>query len=201
MFSPHRMLFQRVCRGFAVAPQKPSIRMFSYTPRVCEEDPKQRTTALLSKTLETITEQSTSGARWSQWTPGSNLLQLDPMAGTPGNTMHILHVHASPNNTILTLTDHEGRVLINTSCGTAGFRKAQRSGPEAAYQATQQLVNKATERGIHVQSLHLKLNGFGQGREAVFRALRVVSDWNITRISDATPIPFNGCRPRKARRL
>ncbi|RKP07725.1 hypothetical protein THASP1DRAFT_16647 [Thamnocephalis sphaerospora] len=115
--------------------------------------------------------------------------------------VHTLHVHASPNNTILTLTDHAGRVLINCSGGTAGFRKAQRSGPEAAYQATQQLVTRVSERGLNVTSLHLKLNGFGPGRESVFRAIRVVSDWDITRISDATPVAFNGCRPRKARRL
>ncbi|KAI9595126.1 hypothetical protein BDF19DRAFT_385570 [Syncephalis fuscata] len=113
----------------------------------------------------------------------------------------MLHVNATPNNTIITLTDNNGQVLINCSGGTAGFRKAQRSGPEAAYQATQQLVNKVSERGIKIAGLHLKLNGFGPGREAVYRALRVVSDWELVRISDATPIPFNGCRPRKKRRL
>ncbi|RKP27979.1 hypothetical protein SYNPS1DRAFT_11874 [Syncephalis pseudoplumigaleata] len=115
--------------------------------------------------------------------------------------LHILYVNATPNNTMVTLTESNGRVLLNCSGGTAGFRKAQRSGPEAAYQATQQLVNKAAERGIKVSAVHLKLNGFGPGREAVYRALRVVSDWDLIRISDATPVPFNGCRPRKKRRL
>ncbi|KAI8049066.1 hypothetical protein BDF22DRAFT_701030 [Syncephalis plumigaleata] len=119
----------------------------------------------------------------------------------PDAHMHILYVNATPNNTMVTLTENNGRVLISSSGGTAGFRKAQRSGPEAAYQATQQLINKASERGIKVSAVHLKLNGFGPGREAVYRALRVTSDWDLIRISDATPIPFNGCRPRKKRRL
>ncbi|KAJ1678784.1 hypothetical protein EV182_003362 [Spiromyces aspiralis] len=114
---------------------------------------------------------------------------------------HILHVHASANNTILSLTDHKGKVLINTSGGSVGFKKSQRGGFEAAYQAAVKITEKAQEAGIGVRYLEMRFKGFGPGRNASFKAVRSVTNWEIVRVTDATPIPFNGCRPKKARRL
>ncbi|KAJ2491011.1 hypothetical protein IWW37_002677 [Coemansia sp. RSA 2050] len=119
----------------------------------------------------------------------------DPMS------LLILHVHSSSNNTILSLTDANGKVIVNASGGTVGFKKAQRAGFEAAYQATASIAATVKERGINVKVVELRLKGFGAGRDAVFKAVNSVTSWAITRIVDTTPIPFNGCRPKKARRL
>ncbi|KAJ2863475.1 hypothetical protein GGI22_001946 [Coemansia erecta] len=113
----------------------------------------------------------------------------------------ILHVHASSNNTILSLTDANGRVIVNSSGGSVGFKKAQRAGFEAAYQATASIVNTVIERNISVPKIELRLKGFGAGRDASFKAITGLTNWNVSRIVDTTPIPFNGCRPKKARRL
>ncbi|KAJ2384014.1 hypothetical protein GGI05_005133, partial [Coemansia sp. RSA 2603] len=115
--------------------------------------------------------------------------------------MLILHVHASSNNTILSMTDANGKVLINASGGTVGFRKAQRAGFEAAYQATASIAAKIKERGIEVRKLEIRLKGFGAGRDAAFKAVHSLTNWAVCRVVDTTPIPFNGCRPKKARRL
>ncbi|KAJ1934227.1 hypothetical protein GGF37_006444 [Kickxella alabastrina] len=121
--------------------------------------------------------------------------ESDPMR------MLILHVHASSNNTILSLTDADGRVLVNASGGTVGFRKAQRAGFEAAYQATASIATTIKDRGINVRKVELRLKGFGAGRDAAFKAVHSVTNWVVCRVVDTTPIPFNGCRPKKARRL
>ncbi|KAJ1650632.1 hypothetical protein IWQ61_008617 [Dispira simplex] len=126
---------------------------------------------------------------------------LENMEDLEDTSFHMLHVHAGLNNTILSLTNEKGIVLINTSGGSAGFKKSKRAGFEAAYQATQQLVTRAQERGINVHTLQVKFKGFGQGRDATFKALRALTNWRINRITDCTPIPFNGCRPKKQRRL
>lgn len=112
-----------------------------------------------------------------------------------------LHVNASFNNTIITLTRPNGSPLITTSGGSAGFKKAQRSGYEAAHQASIQLLEKMQAKNLQVPNIHIVLKGFGPGRDAAFKALVAGASWNIRRITDATPIPFGGCRPKKARRL
>ncbi|KAJ1909476.1 hypothetical protein IWQ60_011151 [Tieghemiomyces parasiticus] len=114
---------------------------------------------------------------------------------------HVLNVHSGLNNTILTLTLPNGNVLVNTSGGSVGFKKAKRAGYEAAYQAMEQLIVRADERGVVIQNLHIKLKGFGLGRDASFKAMRALTNWRVVRITDCTPIPFNGCRPKKQRRL
>ncbi|KAJ1992550.1 hypothetical protein GGI25_000051 [Coemansia spiralis] len=124
-----------------------------------------------------------------------SFIEEDPMSSL------ILHVHASSNNTILSLTDANGRVIVNASGGTVGFRKAQRAGFEAAYQATASVVKTIREKNINVQRIEIKLKGFGAGREAAFKAINNLTNWAVFRITDTTPIPFNGCRPKKARRL
>ncbi|KAJ1745803.1 hypothetical protein LPJ77_004303 [Coemansia sp. RSA 2523] len=113
----------------------------------------------------------------------------------------ILHVHATSNNTILSLTDANGRVIVNSSGGLVGFKKAQRAGFEAAYQATASVANTVKERDIFVKNVEIRLRGFGAGRDAAFKAVGSLTNWNICAITDVTPIPFNGCRPKKARRL
>jgi small subunit ribosomal protein S11 len=114
---------------------------------------------------------------------------------------HVLNVQATASNTILSFSTVSGDVLVSASCGTAGFKKARRAGFESAYQATVQLVEKVKRKNISVSDLHLKFKGFGLGREAAFRAIRSNTDWNISRITDVTPVPHNGCRPPKPRRL
>ncbi|KAJ2631432.1 hypothetical protein H4R22_001979 [Coemansia sp. RSA 1290] len=113
----------------------------------------------------------------------------------------ILHVHASSNNTILSLTDAKGRVIVNASGGTVGFKKAQRAGFEAAYQATASIANTVKERNIPVRMVEIRFKGFGAGRDAAFKAVNSLTNWTICAVSDVTPVPFNGCRPKKARRL
>ncbi|KAI9029850.1 hypothetical protein CLU79DRAFT_732862 [Phycomyces nitens] len=112
-----------------------------------------------------------------------------------------LHINAAFNNTILTLTRPNGSPLVNTSGGTAGFKKAQRSGYEAAHQAALQLLDKVQAKNLNITNVHIVLKGFGPGRDAAYKALVTGSQWNIRRITDATPVPFGGCRPKKARRL
>lgn len=156
------------------------------------------TTTNLDEDLGNILQQMTNEL------PSSNGTSLNYMGYedmTNEQSLQKLHVHAGPGNTILTLTDHAGRVLVNTSGGLAGFKKAQRGQPEAAYQATQLLLKKCQEKNLVINNLEILLNGFGSGREVVFRAVKALTDWKISRITDATPIAFNGCRPKKARRL
>ncbi|ORX54590.1 translational machinery component [Hesseltinella vesiculosa] len=112
-----------------------------------------------------------------------------------------LHVNASFNNTIVTLTRPNGSPLVSASGGSAGFKKAQRSGYEAAHQAATQLLDKMNAKNLQVPNVHIILKGFGPGRDAAFKALVAGANWNVRRITDATPIPFGGCRPKKARRL
>ncbi|KAI9496063.1 hypothetical protein BDB00DRAFT_811538 [Zychaea mexicana] len=114
---------------------------------------------------------------------------------------HQLHINATPNNTILTLTRPNGSPLITTSGGSAGFKKAARSGYEAAHQAAIQLLEKKQSKNLQVNNIHIILKGFGAGREAAFKALIAGEKWNVKRLTDATPVPFGGCRPKKARRL
>ncbi|KFH73723.1 hypothetical protein MVEG_00937 [Podila verticillata NRRL 6337] len=119
----------------------------------------------------------------------------------PQTASHNLHIHASMNNTILTLTDSAGDPITTQSAGSAGFKKSARSGPEAGYQAMVKLIEKVEEKNVNILSLHVLMKGFGPGRDSAFKAIRAKTNWDIKRISDTTPIPFNGCRPPKARRL
>jgi ribosomal protein S11 len=134
---------------------------------------------------------------------GSNLFNIDVISSltSVGQPPNQLHINASPNNTILTLTRPNGAPLVTTSGGSAGFKKAARSGYEAAHQAALQLLDKMNAKNLQVTNLHIVLKGFGPGRDAAFKALVGGAQWNVKRITDATPVPFGGCRPKKARRL
>lgn len=110
----------------------------------------------------------------------------------------IAHIHASFNNTIVTITDRQGNALSWATAGGSGFRGSRKSTPFAAQVAAERAGNAAQEYGL--QNLDVEVKGPGPGRESAVRALNNCG-FNITNISDVTPIPHNGCRPPKKRRV
>ena len=110
----------------------------------------------------------------------------------------LAHIHASFNNTIITLTDRQGGTLAWATAGGSGFRGARKSTPFAAQVAAERAGNAALDYGL--QNLEVFVKGPGPGREAAVRALSGVG-FRITNITDVTPIPHNGCRPPKRRRV
>lgn len=109
----------------------------------------------------------------------------------------VVHIHATFNNTILTITDRSGNALMWGSAGASGFKGNRKGTPYAAQLAAETLGKKAAEHGI--ASAQVRLCGPGSGRESAVRAL-YAAGLKITEINDVTPIPHNGCRPRKRRR-
>lgn len=109
-----------------------------------------------------------------------------------------VHITSTFNNTILTITDQTGNTLTWASCGTAGFRGARKGTPFAAQLAAQQVARQAADFGVRQVDVFVK--GPGAGRDAAIRALQS-SGLAVTSITDVTPIPHNGCRPRKRRRV
>jgi small subunit ribosomal protein S11 len=110
----------------------------------------------------------------------------------------IAHVHASFNNTIITLSDRQGNVLSWATSGGAGFRGSRKSTPFAAQVAADAAGKAAQEYGL--LNLEVRIKGPGPGRESSVRALNALG-YKITNIIDVTPIPHNGCRPPKKRRV
>lgn len=110
----------------------------------------------------------------------------------------IAHVHASFNNTIIMISDRQGNALCWTTSGGSGFRGSRKSTPFAAQVAAEKCGEMAKEFGM--KSLDVNIKGPGPGRESAVRALNNVG-LKITSISDVTPIPHNGCRPPKKRRV
>jgi small subunit ribosomal protein S11 len=110
----------------------------------------------------------------------------------------IAHIHASFNNTIVTITDRQGNALAWATAGGSGFRGSRKSTPFAAQVAAERAGTAAQEYGL--QNLDVEVKGPGPGRESAVRALNNCG-FNITNISDVTPIPHNGCRPPKKRRV
>ncbi|MBU0495777.1 MAG: 30S ribosomal protein S11 [Chloroflexi bacterium] len=108
------------------------------------------------------------------------------------------HIMATFNNTIVTVTDQEGNTLTWASCGTAGFKGARKGTPFAAQLAAQQVARQAADFGVRQVDVFVK--GPGSGRDAAIRALQA-SGVAVASITDVTPIPHNGCRPRKRRRV
>ncbi len=113
-------------------------------------------------------------------------------------TEGIAHVHASFNNTIITITDRQGNALSWATSGGAGFKGSRKSTPFAAQVAAEKAGKVAQEYGI--KSLDVQVQGPGPGRESSIRALNALGI-KITSISDVTPLPHNGCRPPKRRRV
>ena len=109
-----------------------------------------------------------------------------------------VHVHATFNNTIITITDVEGNTVAWGSAGSAGFKGSRKSTPFAARLATEQAVKAAMSMGIREVDVIIK--GPGPGRESAVRAVQSLG-LRVRSISDATPVPHNGCRPPKKRRV
>ncbi|PWQ94151.1 MULTISPECIES: 30S ribosomal protein S11 [Leucothrix] len=110
----------------------------------------------------------------------------------------IAHVHASFNNTIITITDRQGNALSWATAGGSGFRGSRKSTPFAAQVAAERAGEAAKEYGL--KNLDVMVKGPGPGRESAVRALNNIG-YKITQIMDVTPIPHNGCRPPKKRRV
>ena len=113
-------------------------------------------------------------------------------------TEGIAHIHASFNNTIITITDRQGNALSWATSGGAGFKGSRKSTPFAAQVAAEAAGRAAQECGV--KNLEVRIKGPGPGRESAVRALNALG-MKITSISDVTPIPHNGCRPPKRRRI
>lgn len=109
-----------------------------------------------------------------------------------------VHVYATFNNTHVTITDKQGNTISWASGGTVNFKGSRKSTPFAAQQAADQCARKAMEHGLRKVEVYVK--GAGGGRESAVRSLQAVG-LEITRIQDVTPIPHNGCRPPKRRRV
>jgi len=110
----------------------------------------------------------------------------------------IAHIHASFNNTIVTITDRQGNSLAWATAGGSGFRGSRKSTPFAAQVASSKAGEAAKEYGL--KNLEVFIRGPGPGRESAIRALNAVG-YKITNITDVTPVPHNGCRPPKRRRV
>ncbi len=110
----------------------------------------------------------------------------------------IAHINATFNNTIVTITDPEGNVIAWSSAGGRGFKGSRKSTPFAAQQAAEDVAKKAMEHGV--RSVEVYIKGPGSGREAALRSLQS-SGFHVNLIKDVTPIPHNGCRPPKRRRV
>jgi small subunit ribosomal protein S11 len=110
----------------------------------------------------------------------------------------VAHVNASFNNTVITITDAQGNTIAWSSAGAKGFKGSRKSTPYAAQVAGEDAGRKAMEHGM--KTLEVEVKGPGSGRESALRALQAVG-FTITAIRDVTPIPHNGCRPRKRRRV
>src|SRR5687767_5418034 len=110
----------------------------------------------------------------------------------------VAHISATFNNTIVSITDVSGNVVAWSSAGTCGFKGSRKSTPYAAQMAAEDAAKKAMEHGM--RTLEVEVAGPGSGRESALRALQSAG-FTVTSIRDVTPIPHNGCRPRKRRRV
>jgi len=110
----------------------------------------------------------------------------------------IAHVNATFNNTIVTITDPSGQVLCWDSAGTIGFKGSRKSTPFAAQRAAESVAEKAKKMGM--RELEVRVKGPGSGRESAITALQVAG-LTVRSIEDVTPLPHNGCRPKKKRRV
>ncbi len=113
-------------------------------------------------------------------------------------TNAIAHVNSSFNNTVITITDIQGNTISWSSAGTMGFKGSRKSTPYAAQMAAEDAGKKASEHGVKI--VDIEVQGPGSGRESALRALQMIG-FQVNSIRDVTPIPHNGCRPRKRRRV
>ena len=113
-------------------------------------------------------------------------------------TNAIAHVNSSFNNTLVTITDYQGNTISWSSSGSMGFKGSRKSTPYAAQMAAEDAGKKASEHGVKI--IDIEVQGPGSGRESALRALQIVG-FQVNSIRDVTPIPHNGCRPKKRRRV
>ena len=113
-------------------------------------------------------------------------------------TSGVAHVRSTFNNTMITITDAQGNAIAWSSAGAMGFKGSRKSTPFAAQMAAEDCARKAQEHGM--RTLEVEVLGPGSGRESALRALQAAG-FTVTTIRDVTPIPHNGCRPRKRRRV
>ncbi len=130
-------------------------------------------------------------ARTARRTTGSRKVKRQISSGQ-------VHVFASFNNTIVTVTDMQGNTICWGSSGSAGFKGSRKSTPFAARMATEQTIKVAQQMGL--QEVELFVKGPGPGREAAIRAVQAIG-LKVVKITDMTPVPHNGCRPPKKRRV
>jgi small subunit ribosomal protein S11 len=110
----------------------------------------------------------------------------------------VAHVNSTFNNTMITISDVQGNTIAWSSAGTMGFKGSRKSTPFAAQMAAEDAGKKAADHGV--KSVDVEVRGPGSGRESALRALQTVG-FTVNSIRDVTPIPHNGCRPRKRRRV
>ena len=110
----------------------------------------------------------------------------------------VVHIQSTFNNTIVTITDTAGNVVAWSSSGVQGFKGSRKNTPFAAQLAAEDAAKKAMEHGMRTVEVYVK--GPGSGRESALRALQAAG-FNVSLIKDVTPVPHNGCRPRKKRRV
>ena len=111
----------------------------------------------------------------------------------------IVFISASFNNTMITVTDEMGNVISWSSAGALGFKGSKKSTPYAAQQAVEDAINKAKEHGI--KEVGIKVQGPGSGRETAVKSVGAIEGIKVTYFKDITPLPHNGCRPPKRRRV
>jgi small subunit ribosomal protein S11 len=110
----------------------------------------------------------------------------------------VVHIQSTFNNTVVTVTDVNGNTLAWASAGVRGFKGSRKSTPFAAQLAADEAVRRASEHGV--QTVSIRISGPGSGRESALRAIQAAG-MRVTSIKDVTPIPHNGCRPPKRRRV
>ncbi|NLY03274.1 MAG: 30S ribosomal protein S11 [Campylobacter sp.] len=111
----------------------------------------------------------------------------------------VVYINASFNNTMVTVTDEMGNGIAWSSAGALGFKGSKKSTPYAAQQAVEDALNKAKEQGI--KEVGIKVQGPGSGRETAVKSVGAVEGIKVTSLKDITPLPHNGCRPPKRRRV
>lgn len=111
----------------------------------------------------------------------------------------MVHVAASFNNTIITVTDEIGNVICWSSAGALGFKGSKKSTPYAAQQTVEDAMAKAKEQGI--KEVSIRVQGPGSGRETAVKSVGATEGVRVSSLKDVTPLPHNGCRPRKKRRI
>ncbi|MDP2604260.1 MAG: 30S ribosomal protein S11 [Deltaproteobacteria bacterium] len=143
---------------------------------------------------EEATEEKTEGQ--TEQKPGEKAARKK--RGRKNIAEGVVHIHSTFNNTIVTITDHQGNVISWSSAGAMGFKGSRKGTPFAAQQAADSAARKAMDHGL--RSVQIFVRGPGAGRESALRALQSAGI-NISLIKDVTPIPHNGCRPPKRRRV